>query len=530
MLNFYRLEQDIIEQMQTAHVPGLALAIVRGPEVIYARGFGVTSVEDGGLPVTPQTLFRVGSTAKPLTGTAIMRLVEAGRLDLDQPVSTYVPWLTFSQEGAIERVTLRLLMTHRAGLPSAAEPFGWRDPDGLERFVRERIPCYPLIAPPGKVYSYSNPGIDLAGYIAQVVGGKPFAELMQELVFDPLEMRRTTFDPTVAMTYPLAQAHDLRRDGTLSVQHRFAENSADYPAGFALSTALDLANFAIMHMQQGRFHGRQLLAPALIAEMHRPQVDLYTVTGTGYGLTFITDTYKGQREVRHGGGISSFVSSLTMLPDAGIAVIILCNRFGIMLASIIHRIFDQLLDLPKVFPRPPVIEPDRSLWPRYTGSYLGPWTGLATISVANDHLILDLQGQAIPLQALRQDLYCGQKGEDEETISVGFIAEEHGPVQYISVDTAICKRIERDPAFAPDPASWIAYTGTYAKAGLDTYIVRLEGDRLYIYSEVDDKEVILVPVDTTRFVCEWGLFEFHMSGGRVTALTQAGTWTFIRAG
>ncbi len=129
MLNLYKLEQRIEQGMQKGHVPGLALAIVKDQEVIYARGFGVTSVEDGGAPITPQTLFRIGSTTKPMTGTAIMRLVEAGKLDLDRPVKEYIDWLTLSEEDVAGRVTLRMLMSHTAGLPNTlagATGKGWR--------------------------------------------------------------------------------------------------------------------------------------------------------------------------------------------------------------------------------------------------------------------------------------------------------------------------------------------------------------------------------------------------------------------
>lgn len=165
MLNVQALEQDIQKHMQTAHVPGLALAIVQDREVIYSRGFGLTSVEDGGLPVTPQTLFRIGSITKSMTTTAIMRLVESGQLELDRPVREYVPWLTFSEEDAAERITLRRLLSHSAGLPTSHTPFGRRTPGGLEEYVREDVPQYPFVAPPGKLYSYSNPGIRIAGYI-----------------------------------------------------------------------------------------------------------------------------------------------------------------------------------------------------------------------------------------------------------------------------------------------------------------------------------------------------------------------------
>ncbi len=143
MLSLYSLEQHIEAQMKAARIPGLALAIVKDQEVIYAKGFGVTSVEDGGLPVTPQTLFRIGSTTKPLTGTAVMRLVEDGKLNLDRPVREYVDWLTFSEEGAIDRVTLRMLMSHTAGLPTAADI-----KDGCLyvdfTFFHQKLSCTPL--------------------------------------------------------------------------------------------------------------------------------------------------------------------------------------------------------------------------------------------------------------------------------------------------------------------------------------------------------------------------------------------------
>ncbi len=354
MLNIYQLEQHIEACMHEGHVPGLALAIVKDQQVIYARGFGVTSVEDGSLPVTPQTLFRIGSVTKPLTGSAVMRLVEEGKLDLDRPVKEYVEWLVFSEAGLEERITLRLLMSHSAGLPTAAQPFGSRDPSGLERYIREEIPTLSLIAPPGKVWSYSNPGILLVGYILEKVGGKPYTALMQELVFDPLEMKRTTFDPTVAMTYPLAQSHDLDEDGTLSVQHRFADNTAHYPAGFVMSTVLDMANFALMFMNQGRFHDRQVLSPASVAAIQTPQASLYTTTSTAYGLAMGIDSYKGQRWIGHTGGISTFGSELVMLPDSGLALMIVFNRLSPdhSFEDIVHSILDQLLDLPETGPQP----------------------------------------------------------------------------------------------------------------------------------------------------------------------------------
>lgn len=343
MLDIPKLEARIAQEMAAGQVPGLALAVVQGQEVCYAGGFGVTSVEDGGLPVTPQTLFRIGSVTKPLTGTALMRLVESGKPALDRPISNHLPWLTLGEGDAAQRITLRMLLSHTSGLPTDAEHFGPRDPGGLERFVREEAPRYSLLAPPGALWSYSNVGLNIAGYLIEAVSGLPYAEVMQQLLFDPLEMRRTTFDPLIAMTYPLAQAHSLI-GGDLVAQHRFAENTGHHPSGFALSSALDLANFAILHLNQGRFRGQQLLAPASLAEMQRKQVSLIDGVEEGYGLTWYTDSYRGQPRVSHGGAISTFSGQIMLLPQAGLGVVLLNNRAdGMQLATLANRILNGLL-------------------------------------------------------------------------------------------------------------------------------------------------------------------------------------------
>src|SRR5215470_7018653 len=158
MIDWPILVSRIDEQLRAAQIPGLALAVVHGEEIIFARGFGTTSVEDASLPITPQTLFRVGSITKPLTGTAIMRLVDAGILDLDTPLPQYLDWFTLSEDHAAERVTLRMLLSHTAGLPTKYEVAGPRDPAALGAYLRQTLPTLPLVAPPGTLWSYSNHG------------------------------------------------------------------------------------------------------------------------------------------------------------------------------------------------------------------------------------------------------------------------------------------------------------------------------------------------------------------------------------
>jgi CubicO group peptidase (beta-lactamase class C family) len=532
MLNLYALERQIQERMALGQVPGLALAIVHNLEVTYARGFGLTSVEDGGLPVTADTLFRAGSLTKALTSLAVMRLVESEALNLDRPVAAYVPGLQFSDEGAAERITLRMLLSHTAGLPTSHTPFGRRGPGGLAQYVHTDVPNYPFVAPPGKLYAYSNPGVRIAGYIAQTVAKQPYLQLMQDLVFDPLDMGRTTFDPTVAMTYPVAQSHDLCDDGSLRVQHRFADDSGGYPSGGVITTALDLTHLALMHLDGGRYRGRQILAPASLSEMQAVQADRYTVAGGRYGLGLSIDIYKGLRRLAHDGSISTFGSKLAMIPEAGAAVILLFNRapgFWAQAQEIVDGILDQLLELPPGTTIPQPVEPDRSLWPGYTGAYLGDWRGLALVEAVADGLTLNWNGQAMRLQALRDDLYFGQRAGSTDLASVGFVPEGKSAAQYVQINSSPCRRLAHEvPTIAPG-AACRAYPGTYS--GVETLIVHLEEDGLSVYAEDTGQEMPCVPLSDTLFACDVGLLEFLIDErGAVDSLRFGRTYTLHRQG
>lgn len=519
MLNIAELEKFVEAAMQAAKVPGVALAIVHERKVFYARGFGVTSIEDGGIPVTPQTIFRIGSTSKPLTTTAIMRLVEAGTLELDTPINEIMPDLELSVPGAIGEITLRKLLSHTAALPTAAEHYGSREPAGLRAGVYGDIASYPLVAPVDKIWSYSNPGINFAGYVAELVSGTPYTQLMQELVFDPLEMKRTTFDPTVAMTYPLAQSHKLDDDGNLVVDHHYADNTMHYPSGFVMSTALDLANFAIMHLSGGSFGGKQVLLPESINTMHTPHVKFAALNGDGYGLTFSSFDYKGVRQVGHGGRISSFASHFEMVPETGTAVVILANNSALWSPhehSITRFILDGLLDLPSEMPPVATIEPDRSKWDQFVGTYTGANSGAAEVLRNDDELSIIWQGQTLPLKAVSADLYVVQPPEGDP-IPVSFMMDGSAPAEYIQVLIAPgfavwLERLNADPNFSIEPGYLARYAGNY-DGPLGAMTIRLVKDQLLVKAAIfGSTEFAAKAVDKDRFVLPIGLLSFDAVG------------------
>lgn len=529
-MNYFQLEQRIEEHMDRAHVPALALAVVNEREILYARGFGLTSVEEGGVPVSPRTLFRIGSVTKPLVGTAVMCLVEAGQLDLDRSLNAYMDWLRFSMPQAEERMTLRMLLSHTAGLPADSRS-GTSDSDGLGRYVREQLPHYPFIAPPGRLYSYANAGFSLAGYVAQVVTGKRFADLMQHLVFDPLEMTRTTFDPRVVLTYPFALPHILR-DGQLRVLHRVSDGQAIAPAGGAYSTVLDLAHFAMLHLQHGRFHDRQLLSSSSVMQMHTQQAMRYLPYPAGYGLSFEQRIYRGIPCIGHSGSMSTFGCQLMLLPEQKLAFVLLVSRIPFM-QRLISVLLDHLLDLPEAIVRPSTHEPERTLWPRYPGSFLGARTGLAIISVEDDHLVLELNGQRVSLQAYSANVYVGYWPGSDTPMTVGFILDDVGPVRTITIDEKPCERFEADPLFSPHPLTWLSYSGIYQEeSNGDIITIQVTNEHLLLRLHDNDdnvREGVCMPISETQFAWTGGLIEFQVAeDGTVPALTAMKVYEFKR--
>lgn len=530
MLDIHRLERSIEEEMKAHHVPGLAIAALAGGEPVYARGLGVTSVETG-QAVRADTLFRIGSITKPLTATAIMRLVERGTLELDRPVTDYVPWLRLADEGAAGQMTLRLLLSHSAGLPTDHSPSGPRDPAALQAYVRDTVSTYALIAPPGKLYAYSNPGIRVAGYVAEHVSGRPYTELMQELVFEPLAMKHTTFDPTVAMTYSLALPHDVE-GGKLRVRHRYPDDASGNPSGFAISTVLDLANLAQAHMAGGRFRGREVLAAASVAEMQTVQAETYGPAGSGYGLGWELDVYRGRRRVAHNGDISTFGARLAMVPEAGVAVALLASRvygFWPAVQRITDTVLDQLLGLPSSPTPPPAIQPGRPDGPPYpaAGVFLGDWRGLVVLEVEGERLVLDWNGVRVPLDAHRENVYIGSR-PGGDVVTVGLVPEDGRPCRYVMINGSPAERREPGPAFQPDPAGWAAYAGRYT--GVEIFDIRLAGGRLFLYSEADDREMPLVPIGPDRFACDLGVIQFRAAAqGGVPELLFGRVYTLSRA-
>jgi CubicO group peptidase (beta-lactamase class C family) len=312
---FQAVCQEITAGRQRIPIPGLAVGLWHeGNEQV--AGFGVTSIENP-LPVTPDTLFQVGSISKTFTATALMILMEAGQVDLDTPVRAYLPAFQLSDEDVASRVTLRHLLTHTGGwLGDYFNDQGFGD-DAQAKMLNE-IAQLPQFAPLGEVWSYCNTGFNIAGRIIEVVTGQSYEAVIKERILDPLGMNLTFFFPHEVMVYRFAVGHEVV-EKKAKVARPWPIGRAGHPVGGVVSTVVDLLKYARFHMGDGA----GLLKPETIKLMQTPIVTAtgLDVMGVSWFITPIGDT----PILRHGGATNGFTADFTFVPSRQFAITTLTN-------------------------------------------------------------------------------------------------------------------------------------------------------------------------------------------------------------
>ncbi|MBC7790043.1 MAG: beta-lactamase family protein [Anaerolineae bacterium] len=333
------LDSTLAGELRSTGTPGAVLAIVRNDSIVHLAALGVASTATGA-PVTTDMVFRVASATKMFTGLAAAILAERRQLDLSAPVRRYAPFLTPS----IGSRTMASLLSHTAGLRDNSSASGGSDDAGLAAAVR-KLGASAVMSPAGDVYSYSNSGFTLAGYVIQRAAGAPYADVVDSVLLRPLGMSRSTFRTTIAMTYPIALGHTApasARD-TARVMRPFADYAEVFPRGGLLSTAEDMARFAMAVMSRGRRGSEQLIPAAAVDSVMRPRGDVPGDTASHYGLGMRVVLNRGMRELGHYGGGFGYGSVVRMVPEARVAVIILANRNSALLTKTADSAFATLL-------------------------------------------------------------------------------------------------------------------------------------------------------------------------------------------
>ena len=307
-------------QIEVGDIAGATVAIVKDGKLLFAKGYGYSDVA-AKTPVSAETtLFRVGSVSKLFTWTAVMQMVEQGKLDLDADVNQYLDFTLPQPFG--KPVTLRNLMTHRPGYEEIYKEIGTRTTPNLGNYLKDHIPAQ--IFEPGSTPAYSNYGAALAGYVVERVSGVSFDQYVEDNITSKLGMTRTTFrQPLPDALAPLMS----KGYGLASGEVMPFEMVNAYPAGSISASAVDMTRFMIAHLQDGQLDGVQILKPETARLMHDTRIETVPELNA-MALGFYEETRNGHRIIGHGGDTIAFHSDLHLIPDAGVGFFVSYNSAG----------------------------------------------------------------------------------------------------------------------------------------------------------------------------------------------------------
>ena len=325
-------------------VPGTAVAVVVDGEVVLCEGFGTRDLASGD-PVTADTHFPIASDTKAFTAAMVCVLADEGLVDLDAPVREVIPWFEMHDPHATALVTPRDLLSHRTGLPR--HDFVWYGEAGLSlEDVARRLRYLPLSRQPRQTWQYNNLCFTTAGYLTEVLTGQVWQDAVRDRLLTPIGMTATVFDAHDSSIKALAQPYKAVGE-SLELQV-LPQKSKVGPAGGIVSTIEDMAKWL-----QARLGAGDVLSSDALAQLHGPAMiggvaaaEFEERQPMGYALGCHVESYRGRRIVRHGGNLVGYSSEVTVVPGAGIGVVVLANLHGTALRDALPvAILDRLLGL-----------------------------------------------------------------------------------------------------------------------------------------------------------------------------------------
>ena len=346
------LDAYIERALQDWDVPGLALAIVRNDSIVHARGYGVREVGRPA-PVDEHTMFAIGSNAKAFTAATVGLLVQEGELSWDDPVVKYLPTLQLADPYATQHLTLRDVLAHRSGLSGG-------DLLTLTDYSREDILRRIRYLQPSQSFrngpAYGSILYLAASEVVRSIAGVPWEQFVDERLFRPLGMRRTTADARELERFDNVASPHLHIDGTLRpIPYRKVNNMA--PAGGIISSAADMTHWLTMLINDGRYNDTTLLNSSVVRELRAPQMIFRTELAPGTfpsahlaasALGWFVQDYHDRLVVWHTGGAAGMSSTVGLVPEDGVAVVVLTNTLlnGLHTAAF-WRAIDACLGLPE---------------------------------------------------------------------------------------------------------------------------------------------------------------------------------------
>lgn len=344
------LAQSIIHGFGVA---GMAIGIVKDGKM-HAQGFGVKDIRTGE-PVTADSLFHLASISKTFVATAVMQLVEQGKLSLDGPLVNYLPDFVLNDE-RFRQITVRQMLNHTSGMPDT-DDYGWDQPEyddaALERYAQS-LAKEKLIATPGAAFSYSNIAYEVLGLLIARTAGQSFESYIAEHLLHPLGMLSSTFLKTEVLREHATTPHFVLPPTIVSPEYPY--NRAHAPSSTLHSSARELCRWALMNLNRGKLDGNRVLPTSSFDQLWHPHCPTDPDhPGEFVGLSWFIQDYRGHRMIRHDGEDVGFQTDLVLLPEQGLAVTVLTNTIPGPVNAMTHAVLDLLLGIEPAFPKPPVL-------------------------------------------------------------------------------------------------------------------------------------------------------------------------------
>ena len=491
----------IAETLRQWNVPGVAIAVVKDGQVVLAKGYGSRDPATR-KPMTKDTIFPIASMSKAFTSFGAALLVDEGKMSFDAPVIGYLPGFALKDPAASSGLTLRDMLSHRSGMPRHDALWYHNGPLTPDQLVGRMVHLEPS-APFRSKWQYNNNMFVLSGLAVGKISGQGFERFLEERIFRPLDMDRTTFSPELARADANHMGGVVILNGKRINVPMFKNTAILNPAGGVYSTADDLANWMLVHLSGGKFMNKQIVLPTTLTDMH----STHMVTGAtvrdaemvpiGYGLGWFTNMYRGQRMVSHGGNLNGVSTLVALLPEQRLGVTVLVNHGASELRDALTKvILDRFLGATgkdwtgealarktagesseiagranKGATRVPNTRPSHAL-ADYAGSYFDAGYGPFTISLKGNQLAGRFNDDSSALSHWHYDVFDAATDDVENILLDGrvqFVTDLAGRISaaQISMESSVAPIIfkKQPDARLSDPAYLRTLAGTYELGG-----------------------------------------------------------------
>lgn len=515
------VEAELQKVLDTWKTPGFAVAVVEKNKIVYAKGFGYRDYENK-TPVTPNTLFAIGSCTKAFTSSVLGLLREEKKMDFNESPRKYFPELKFFNSEMNESIIMKDLMSHRTGLPRHDYSWYLFPTESTDSLIQRIAYQEPFTGIREKWY-YNNFMFLMQGAITEKITGKSWAENVKEKILVPLEMTRSNFtiadwkkSDDIAIGYELEQQTTIKKMDYYNI-------AAMSPAGSINSSVNEMSNWVITWINGGKFKGKQLLPASYVTEAISSQMvvspalpdkDISDIHFSNYGYGWFMASYKGHYRVEHGGNIDGFSASTSFFPSDSVGIVVLVNQNGSSVPSVVRNILaDRMLRVSKTdWNKDLKAKQDKALNEQkeaqktkssskvagtrpshskqeFSGRYFHPAYGSFDLVVERDSLFAKFKLTKLWLRHYHYDVFESFEAENkldttESQLLFNFTTSDGGDISKVSLKiepTLEPLDFKRTPVkMDVDKATLEKYVGEYELGGMVARFYLKGGETLYL--------------------------------------------------